>query len=385
MRIVYIKNGDAVEQLERWQAAATDPTSGPDAFLSDLLAAHAADQVLVLSRDRREKRVVMGRVSGCVLPWAGEGKSNKIRSLFRLSLDLIRCRPHRVICGCTGPTLWVTAVVSGLTGNAYVHSRHNALGEGPGAFLDRIFIRLAGAVVCHGPFLCEETRALGVDRERIVEFDIDLRDLPKARSAEGSRNLLLFVGRIERDKGVFDLVDAAAPVLRAYPARRLAFAGHGGAVADLKAMIRQAGIESQVDLCGRLDRDEIARLMARSIAVITPTRTEFPEGRCMAAMEALVMGCPVIAPDFGPFPYLVEHGHNGLLYRPNDTSALRAALDSIAGNEILAAKLRTGAHATGRALAVPVRHFAGAVAEAFSKAYGPLPVGCGAGQSKDSN
>ena len=53
--------------------------------------------------------------------------------------------------------------------------------------------------------------------------------------------------------------------------------------------------------------------------VVTPTQSQFPEGRCMATMEGLVMGVPVIAPNFGPFPFLVKHGENGLLFEPDSS------------------------------------------------------------------
>ena len=47
----------------------------------------------------------------------------------------------------------------------------------------------------------------------------------------------------------------------------------------------------------------------------------------MSVMEGLVMGLPVIAPNFGPFPYLVKDRVNGLLYVPDSVEQLGRTID----------------------------------------------------------
>jgi glycosyltransferase involved in cell wall biosynthesis len=97
--------------------------------------------------------------------------------------------------------------------------------------------------------------------------------------------------------------------------------------------------------------------MQWSIAVVTPTQAIFPEGRCMSAMESLLVGTPVIAPDFGAFPYLVKHETNGLLYQPDSVSALTQAMAAIASDPDLMARLRIGAKQSGETLMCPERTF----------------------------
>lgn len=90
----------------------------------------------------------------------------------------------------------------------------------------------------------------------------------------------------------------------------------------------------------------------------------------MVLMEAFVMGVPVIAPDYGPFPYLVEHDINGYLYEPNSVDDLTKYLDIAISNKSEYSKIRQGAKQTGAGLMVPGLSFSQAVNRAFSKVIG---------------
>jgi glycosyltransferase involved in cell wall biosynthesis len=71
----------------------------------------------------------------------------------------------------------------------------------------------------------------------------------------------------------------------------------------------------------------------------------------MTAMEAFAVGVPVIAPDFGPFPYLVQHEQNGLLYTTDIVQSLSDAMLLMLSDTELKSRLTQGAKTTGMALA----------------------------------
>jgi glycosyltransferase involved in cell wall biosynthesis len=81
----------------------------------------------------------------------------------------------------------------------------------------------------------------------------------------------------------------------------------------------------------------------------------------------------VIAPDYGPFPYMVKHEDNGLLYRPDDVDALAAALGRVLQDAGLRARLDEGALRWGRHFMHPETTFARALARAFTGATPPHP------------
>jgi glycosyltransferase involved in cell wall biosynthesis len=101
--------------------------------------------------------------------------------------------------------------------------------------------------------------------------------------------------------------------------------------------------------------------------VVTPTRSEFPEGRCMVVLESLVLGVPVVAPDFGPFPYAVRHLVNGVLFEGGSRQALRQSLEHALQPQLLG-ELRLGAEKAGRGLLASQQSFANSVDSTFAAA-----------------
>jgi glycosyltransferase involved in cell wall biosynthesis len=63
----------------------------------------------------------------------------------------------------------------------------------------------------------------------------------------------------------------------------------------------------------------------------------------MAALEGLAVGVPVIAPQAGPFPFMITRGVNGLLFEVNSVTDLRRTLEQILDDTLLRASLARGA------------------------------------------
>ena len=73
----------------------------------------------------------------------------------------------------------------------------------------------------------------------------------------------------------------------------------------------------------------------------------------MAAMEGLIMGKPVIAPNFGPFPYLVEHERSGLLYKADSVEDLGRQISRALDDHDLYKRMCAGARDAGAKLREP--------------------------------
>jgi glycosyltransferase involved in cell wall biosynthesis len=87
----------------------------------------------------------------------------------------------------------------------------------------------------------------------------------------------------------------------------------------------------------------------------------------MVVLEAQVLGVPVVAPAFGPFPYAVQHRVNGLLFKAGSEEDLRRNLDLALRPEVTGS-LRQGAAAAGRDLLASRLGFAQAVESTFAAA-----------------
>ena len=85
----------------------------------------------------------------------------------------------------------------------------------------------------------------------------------------------------------------------------------------------------------------------------------------MATMEGLVMGVPVVAPDFGPFRYLVVHGENGLLYEPDSVEDLQQCIFKLIDDKAYHEKLCEGARSTSKLLRSQGPNFSEALKSVF--------------------
>ncbi len=74
---------------------------------------------------------------------------------------------------------------------------------------------------------------------------------------------------------------------------------------------------------------EVPERLARARALVLGST--WPENAPLVILEARAAGCPIVAPDIGGIPELVQHGTDGLLYPPGDAAALAQALEEAAG------------------------------------------------------
>jgi glycosyltransferase involved in cell wall biosynthesis len=152
---------------------------------------------------------------------------------------------------------------------------------------------------------------------------------------------LLFVGRIERDKGVFDLLEAFCAVRRSIPELALVCAGDG----DREALARRAaelGIADGLHLPGWLDPCAIQYLLERAAAFVLPSHVE---GQPMSLLEAMSTRTPVVASRVGAIPELVSDRVTGYLVDPGDTAALEQSLREVLLDPRASARIARAAHA----------------------------------------
>jgi alpha-1,3-rhamnosyl/mannosyltransferase len=89
----------------------------------------------------------------------------------------------------------------------------------------------------------------------------------------------------------------------------------------VRAEVRRLGLDGNVRRLGRVARGDVDWLFQHAVAVTLPSRFE---GFGMPALEAMALGCPVIASDNTAYPEVV--GAAGLLLDPNDTEEWTKAM-----------------------------------------------------------
>lgn len=122
--------------------------------------------------------------------------------------------------------------------------------------------------------------------------------------------LLLYVGRIAREKNLTMLLRAFAAVSDRHPNTRLVLVGGGPALAETKQFAGELGIAGQLEFVGMLPRCQIDPILGAADAFAFPSTTE-TQG--IAICEALSAGLPVVAVDAGGIPENVQPGVDSFL------------------------------------------------------------------------
>lgn len=132
----------------------------------------------------------------------------------------------------------------------------------------------------------------------------------------------LFLGKVCREKGVFDMLRALKENAAALIGRMKLYIGGNGMVGELKAAIADYGLCETVEFVGWVDGDRKARMLSESDVLVLPS---YIEGLSITILEAMACGKPVVATPVGAVPELVQNGENGTLVAPGDVSGLGSA------------------------------------------------------------
>lgn len=137
--------------------------------------------------------------------------------------------------------------------------------------------------------------------------------------------VVLFAGRLERQKHPELLIEAFARVATSRPAALL-LAGDGGLLPAVRTLVAQLGIADVVRFLGPLPRVELARLMNASDCLAVSSA--FETGPTIA-YEALASGLPVAGTNVGQLPELIQEGVNGAVAAEREPASLAAAIDRV--------------------------------------------------------
>lgn len=153
---------------------------------------------------------------------------------------------------------------------------------------------------------------------------------------------IVFVGRLERVKGVHILLDAHRRLTAQMPEASLSIVGDGRERANLEAGAADLVAAGRVRFLGWQDQDSVARELAAASIVVLPSL--WPENFPTVALEALQHGRPLVGSRVGGIPELVGED-NGALVEPGDAAALAAELARLLADPGLLAELGRGSAA----------------------------------------
>jgi glycosyltransferase involved in cell wall biosynthesis len=230
--------------------------------------------------------------------------------------------------------------------------------------LGRIY-QLADLVTAPTPRAVELLESsVGLRGVRAISCGIDVERYWLAAQAApvGMVPTVLFVGRLESEKRVDELLRAYARVPRGLESR-MEIIGTGSQGERLRSLAAALGIAPRVTFRGRVSDAELAAAYGASDIFCIPGIAEL---QSLVTLEAMSAGKPVIAANAMALPHLVQPGRNGYLYTPGDLAGLAAHLTTL----ITQPGLR---HTMGRASRRMVdEHTIGATLDAFEGCYAEI-------------
>lgn len=290
---------------------------------------------------------------------AGTDPLRDARAIWKLARVFRELRPDVVLSYNVKPVVYGTlaaalarvprryALVTGL-GYLFLPdgTLKQRLVQGVARPLYRSALTAATAVFVQNPDDANDLRAVHVlpRRKRVVQVagsGIDLNEFPAHPVPDGPP-VFLFVGRLLKDKGVFELVDAARRLRRVHPEARVRLIGgldpnpSSASAADVAAW--QA--EGVVEYLGET-RDVRPFLRDCTVFVLPSYR----EGTPRSVLEAMATGRAVVTTDAPGCRETVVHGDNGLLVTVRDAASLADAMQRLASDP--AEVRRMGARSRG--------------------------------------
>jgi glycogen synthase len=181
-------------------------------------------------------------------------------------------------------------------------------------------------ITCSASMSDEITKLFGpgLAEIRVIRNGIDAALWPFApRRPRTGPAQLLYLGRLEYEKGIHDAIAALPRIRRTHPGTTLTVAGEGTQQQWLVEQARKFKVFKAVTFVGGLDHEELVRLLHVADAAVLPSHYE-PFG--IVALEAAATGTPLVTSNVGGLGEAVINGQTGVSYPPRDVARLAAAV-----------------------------------------------------------
>jgi len=178
-----------------------------------------------------------------------------------------------------------------------------------------------------------EELCIDASRIRVVRHGVPVDQNFSRPTRKNGHFTVIHLGRMEKRKGVPDLIRAIPQVLNAVPETRFVFVGSdrphcpgGRTHAQFIEEELPPEVRSRISLVGRLPDEEVDRMLQQADLLVSPS---LYESFGLVFPEAMRWGTAVIGTRVGGIPEIVEDGKNGILVPPASPGELAAAMISL--------------------------------------------------------
>ncbi len=150
--------------------------------------------------------------------------------------------------------------------------------------------------------------------------------LPHASKIEHDKFILLFLGRLGKRKGIYDLMDVLVSHKAEFDGKVQFLFGGDGDVQQIQAIIKENGLENIAQYQGWVNGEKKEHLLNLADAYILPS---YNEGLPISVLEAMSYSLPVISTTVGGIPEILKNEENGFIMKPGDKDAIYNAIHTL--------------------------------------------------------
>ena len=166
----------------------------------------------------------------------------------------------------------------------------------------------------------------GVPKKEILE---------KYHISENSKKRVLYIGRVDPEKSISNVVLAFSKAVKEVPDAEMLIVGDGIDMNHLKKMVHELELNDKIQFTGKILPPDLAEIYKCGAVFATASETE-TQG--IVLIEAAATGLPLIAVNKGAVSEICHDKENGELCAPGDVDGIAAAMVKILSDAKLAKK-----------------------------------------------
>lgn len=198
-----------------------------------------------------------------------------------------------------------------------LHSQYTWInGEGGNTVLADTLKAASWVSGCSRAVLDQACKSIPEIRERssVIRNGFDIGD-HRSTPVPTKPMTLLCIGRLVPAKGFDTAISTFNAVHQRFPDVRLEIAGTGPERGRLEKLVASYGLGNAVCFLGQVPPNQVPSVIDRASIVLMPSKTE---GLPVAAIEAALVGRPIVATHVNGIPEIVRHGTTGTLTQPGN-------------------------------------------------------------------
>lgn len=172
----------------------------------------------------------------------------------------------------------------------------------------------------------------GVDTNKVKQAEPTYRE----KYADGFDHVIGFQGRVIKQKGIDYLIDAMPSILDEFPKTKLLIVGKGKMLPELEKQVSKNGLRDNITFTGFIPEEEINNMFSSLDVFVMPSLWEV---LCVALLEAMSCGVPLVATNATGNDEIVKDGVNGYVVPMRQPDALAEKIKTLLRDDALRKKM----------------------------------------------